>query len=386
MRKWVALCLGAFLITLLSNEKTFAAQPASAGSGAGYVFLPAPVAELRRFYLTDPPRVVFDFPGAENWPGAPDDAQKEGALIAALRMGATGDGLQLVVDLTRPAWISDLTLSEEEGEGRLSFRLLPADEAAFAARAGWPDDLARPPAPPVTGPAAEPGATLIVIDPGHGGGDPGAISNGIQEKDVVLYYAQALAAAIAKKPGFDAALTRVGDEYLSLRARVAIARAAGASALISLHADALAGDQAEGASVYVLSDEAAQRESLAFARAEERGEMLAGIDLDREELDIAQMLADFARRRAQARSVRLGDALLARLGEAAPILKGRGVQQAGFMVLRSPDIPSALIELGFLSSEEDRARILSPAMRDQFAEAIARGVEDWAHAQAQEPE
>lgn len=341
------------------------------------------------FTLDEPPRVVVDFPGVRAG-GAP--APVEGFdLIEKLRFGARGAerGARLVVDLKAPARVVRVfaeALNDErpDGPARFVLELAPSTREEFAALAGWPENAAPAVAPPRPA-APEAGDLLIVVDPGHGGADPGAMSRGIAEKDITLAYARALVLALADKPGFAAALTRNGDDYLSLRGRVSLARGAGAAVFVSLHADALAAGDATGASVFVLSASASGREAEALARADDRGELLAGAPIDAEESDVAKVLLDFARRETDLRSRALGEAIVKRLRGVTPVLEGRALQSAGFRVLRAPDVPSVLIELGFMSSEGDRARLLSVDNMQAVVAAIADAVAIWAKSDARPP-
>lgn len=338
------------------------------------------------FTLDEPPRVVVDFPSvrAEGAPAPADGFD----LIEKLRFGArgAGRGARLVVDLKAPARVVRVFtegLNDEKlgGPVRFILELAPSSPEEFAALAGWPQD--RPPeiaAPRLAAPAA--GDLLVLVDPGHGGADPGAMSRGVAEKDITLAYARALVLALADKSGFAAALTRNGDEFMSLRARVSLARRAGAAVFISLHADALAAGEATGASVFVLSDNASGREAEALAKAHDRGATLAGAPVEGEESDVARVLLDFARRQTDQRSRALGETVVERLRGVTPVLEGRALQSAGFRVLRAPDVPSVLIELGFMSSEGDRARLLSVDNMQAVVAAIADAVADWAKGNA----
>lgn len=331
---------------------------------------------FRLFTLADPPRAVADLPPAA-LPEAPVAADPATRLVAGLRFGARGrEGARIVVDLRRPARIARAFTEAAAGGARLVLEFAPERAEAFAALAGWPEAARPPPAPPSAPDRAE--GLLVMIDPGHGGADPGAVSRGVAEKDLTLDYARALAAEIGARPGLRARLTREGDDYVSLRDRVARARAAGAGAFLSIHADALADGEAAGASVYLLSEEASDAEAAALAENHEAGEALGAEAPEAAESDVARVLVDLARRRTEPRARRLAELLVERIGAVAPLLEGRALQSAGFRVLRAPETPSALIELGFLSSADDRARLLSEAARQDFARAAADAVEAWA--------
>ncbi len=332
---------------------------------------------FRLFTLDDPPRIVLDLPETD-WAGAAPPSATGLRLVRGLRFGARAGGARVVVDLARPARILRAYTEPDGAGGRIALALGPTDAASFAALAGWPE-AARPAPIPAPPPVAEgEGPLLVMIDPGHGGADPGALSRGLAEKDLTLDYARALAAELARRPGFRAALTRTGDDYVGLRERVERARAAGAHALVSLHADALAAGEAAGASVFTLSEIASSEEAAALAEGHERGETLAGAEVAAVESDVAKALLDLSRRRTDARSRRMASEIVAALEAAAPVLEGRALQSAGFRVLRAPDVPSALVELGFLSSADDRARLLSEEGRAAAVTALAEGLAAWA--------
>lgn len=338
-------------------------------------------ADFTVFTLDDPPRVVIDLPALQPWE-APLRAAAGLRLFGNLRFGRdeSGAGARLVIDLKRPARVARIHTEAAAAGARLVADLTATDAETFAALAGWPAEeqpapLAAAPAPP----KAE--GALVVIDAGHGGADPGAITRGIAEKDIVLSYARALRAAIDARPGLRAFMVREGDEYLTLDQRLAIARRAGGDVFLSLHADALAAGEASGVSVYVLGRSASSRHAAALAHAHDRAEMLDGAALEAEESDVARVLIDLARRRTDQRSRALAALLVEALGDASPVLEGRGIQSAGFRVLTAPDIPSALIELGFMSSAEDRTRLLSADARDAVVAAIADAVAAWVAAE-----
>lgn len=330
--------------------------------------LDAPV-EAVVVLLDDPPRVMVDLP-ALRWP---DLASPRGGLVAGLRWGLAGPGRgRLVIDLAAPATVSG-PVRRVGGEGAvLEFQLMPASAAAFAALAARDGAVSAARRPGGSGRAAP----MVVIDPGHGGRDPGAVVAGLREKDITLEVSRMLARALAER-GFRVLLTRDADVFLSLAERVAAARRAGASLLLSIHADrALAGD-ASGASVYLLGAEPSDPEAAALAEQENAEGGFAGID-PAEGSDVTRLLSTLVRRETALESARLGPALVAALAARVPVLAGRPLRSAGFRVLKAPDVPSALIELGFMSSAADRARLTDPAWRAEAVAALADGVEAWA--------
>ena len=197
----------------------------------------------------------------------------------------------------------------------------------------------------------------------------------------MLDYARDLAEAIRAEPGFEAELTREDDEFLTLRQRVAVARAKRADVFVSLHADSLAQGVASGASVYTLSEKATTAEAAALAESANRADQLAGVSIEAAENDVTRILVDLAQRRTSELSATLAETVVGALEGRAPILEGRAIQAAGFRVLKAPDVPSILLELGFLSSPADRERLTSPEGRADLVAAIAEGIVAWARAQ-----
>jgi N-acetylmuramoyl-L-alanine amidase len=319
-------------------------------------------AEAEAFTLDDPPRVVADFPGARL--ALPPTAGA--GLVTRLRHGLGAPGrARLVLDLAAPAAVS----LRRDGAA-LTLRLTATDAARFRAGAGWPAGL---------GPAfaLPPGAArpTVAIDPGHGGADPGAIRGGVREKDVTLAFSRDLAARL-RAEGFAVALTRDADVFVPLTERVARARDAGADLFLSIHADALPRDAASGVSIYTLSGAASDAEAEALARRENRADAAAGGAFAGEDPDVAAALIDLVRHETLAEGERMARALLAALPR-DDLLSGRPHRSAAFRVLKAPEMPSALIEIGFLSSARDRARFEDPAWRARAVSAITEAVTAW---------
>ena len=327
--------------------------------------------DFESFALTDPDRLVLDFPEMA-WPAAPP---APAGLAAGLRYGLAAPGRsRLVIDLAAPARLAAARYRAEGGGAALSLELAPESRAAFDAAAGWPPALG----PLVPGPA--PADRLrIALDPGHGGIDGGAVRGGLTEKTVTLAFARALAQRL-EAAGFEVTLTRDRDVFVPLDERVRRAAAARADLLLSLHADVVLRGEASGVSVYTLSAEASDAEAAALAERADAADALAGGAAAGAGRDVARALIDLVRADALAASGRLGETLVAAFRSRVPVLSGRPLRSAGFRVLKSPDIPSALIELGFLSSAEDRARLTDPEWRDRAIAAVVAAVEGWAAA------
>ena len=219
---------------------------------------------------------------------------------------------------------------------------------------------------------------VIAIDAGHGGDDPGAVPRrGVHEKDVVLSISRELKKAIDAREGMRAVLTRKGDYYVGLRRRVEFARQAGADLFVSVHADAFRDKSVHGASVYVLSRRGASSEAARWLAARENAADLAGgVSLDGMEEGQATVMLDMAQTGSLRESREVGRRVLSRLGRIGRLHKRR-VERAGFMVLKAPNIPSILVETGFITNPRDERRLKNPAERRAIARAIAEGIEGY---------
>ena len=224
------------------------------------------------------------------------------------------------------------------------------------------------------------GADIVfAIDAGHGGQDPGALgADGVREKDVVLAIAKRLAQFIDGEPGFKAVLTRDGDYFIPLRERTRRAREAGAHFFVSVHADAHTNTSARGASVYALSERGATSETAKWlAERENSADLVGGVSLDDKDRVLAGVLLDLSMTASLTESLEMGGQVLEELGDLTR-LHSRRVEQAGFMVLKSPDIPSILIETGYVSNAEEARNLASEGYRERLARAIFRGLREQA--------
>ena len=335
-------------------------EPGRATPGETVLRWPPSGQPLRVFALDDPRRIVLDLPLP--WPGP--GALPRSALVAGVRHGLARPGVaRVILDLAAPA-----EAQVEAGAGALTIRLAPISAEAFAARSGWPDD-ARAAAP-------RPPRPLIMIDPGHGGRDPGAVVAGLREKDITLAVSLALAPVLEAR-GFRVASTRRDDRFVSLAERVALAQRAGATALLSLHADTVTEGDAAGASVYLLAAEASDSQTAGLAERENATGSAGVGHIPGEGRDVGAVLAALASRETQRQAAALGPALVAALSARVPVLSGNPLRAAAFRVLKAPDVPSALIELGFLSNAQDRGRLMDPVWRAAVVAALADGVADW---------
>ncbi len=370
------------------------ARSAMVDRGQGLVIdlaLSQPV-PYRVSFLSDPARLVVDFREVE-FAGADAAAFDQADNVTELHWGPLQSGWsRLVAVLDHPMVLDQAEEAAEATGARLSLRLVPATAADFAARvaeaAASPDaaDWALPRAASVdpairrqTGDAP----LKVVLDPGHGGIDPGAEAGRDTEAVIILAFALELA-EVLRRAGLTVELTRTTDVFVPLETRISIARAARADLFLSLHADALAEGEATGATIYKLADKASDAASRQLAERHDRGDLLAGVDLGGADDQVAQVLMDMARADTAPRADRLAEALAAAIQGAGLKMHRHPVQEAAFSVLKSADIPSLLLETGFLSSEKDRERLADPAWRAAMEQAILAGLQAWAVTDAAE--
>ncbi len=323
---------------------------------------------------------------AMRW-AAPAPDITAGGLIAALglpkdRAGATPDGgLNIAVELIEPAVVERaFHLGPQGGRGhRLVIDLRPADPNAFAAAFAAPVHLPLETAVDIAPPpplAAGERRRLIVLDPGHGGQDPGAISaSGRYEKEITLNVARAVAQKLRATGRYRVLLTRESDRFIRLNERVTLARQREADLFLSIHADSLGGDRAtRGASVYTRAEAASDTEAEALALRENRADQLADGMPVGEVDDVVSILLDLASRDTARLSSRFAGLLTASMGETTP-LRRNALRAANFRVLTAPDVPSALLELGYLSNPADEALLFSEAGRDRLAGAVVGAID-----------
>ena len=362
----------------------------AAGDGVRVELVLSQAVPWRVFTLDDPARLVVDFREVD-FQGADPDALRgtEGVTdrVSGLRMGPFAPGWsRMVVDLAGPFAVktAGMTVSGAEAEARIAVDLAPVSAEAFAAASGppvtgdWPEPRRGTPEPP---PPGNPDVIVVAIDPGHGGLDPGAEHGGAREADLMLDVGLELAEAVARA-GMVPVLTRAEDRFVPLPTRMTIAREAGADLLISLHADALEGEQATGASVYTLTRTGEAEANTRLAETHGRGDLLAGLDLAGQDDQVAEVLMELARLETGPASRRLTSALVAAMGQGGVPLHSRPERTAVLAVLEAPDFPSVLIETGYMSHVADRARLTSPEGRAPLVEAIVKGIEAWAAGEA----
>ena len=329
--------------------------------------------------LDQPPRLVMDFREVD-WVGL-DGMARDSASVTGLRAGVFRPGWsRLVMDLAGPMLVAQADM--QTGEGAVVHVVLePATPEAFAAKAAEPEPegWALPkPAPMQPVPPRGAGPLVVVLDPGHGGIDPGAERDGTSEAKLMMIFARTLKEVLLRDGGFQVVLTREEDAFVPLETRISIAHQAGAQVFLSLHADALAEGEAVGATVYTLAEEASDKASATLAERHNRDDLLAGVDLAQQDDLVVQVLMDMARTETRPRTARLADSLQGAIKEAGIKMHRRPRQEGSFSVLKSPDIPSVLLELGFLSSAGDMERLSDSDWRQKMAQAIRDGLKAWA--------
>ena len=369
--------------------------------------------EVRAFLLAHPNRVVLDIPQTTFRLPA-EAAQATRGLIKAYRYGLVmPGGSRIVMDLKRPAKIEKAyVLNGENGQPpKLIVELAATDRASFmhavaadareavalaamettaatqtaeaAAKAPKPD-ASKPDAPTINSnapdpakPASDDARPVVVIDAGHGGIDHGTqAKSGESEKEIVLDFAKALRDRIVKGGKYRVVMTRDDDTFIPLAERVRIAQRHKAALFVSVHADALprGGNSVQGATVYTLSDKASDAEAAKLAEAENKADLIAGIDLAEEPADVADILIDLTRRETKAFSSRFARALVREMKGVARLHKNP-LKSAGFRVLKAPDIPSVLLEIGYVSNQADLKLLVSESWRSKTVGSVAQAVD-----------
>jgi len=339
--------------------------------------------DIRAFTLADPYRVVVDMPQVNFQFPANAGEQKRG-LIKAFRYGLVLPGAsRMVLDVTAPVRVEKaFVIDAAEGQpARLVLDLTKIDRESFLRAAAVDNRLPRSDFVRKTDhePAKSAGdpRPVIVIDPGHGGIDTGTRGpNGEMEKSLVLDFGLMLRDKIEKTGKYRVVMTRSDDTFVPLADRVRLARARQAQLFISIHCDALARGEgeAQGATVYTLSDNASDSEAARLAEEENRADVIAGVDLSAEPNQIADILIDLAQRETRTFSSQFARALVTELKATARLHK-HPLKSAGFRVLKAPDVPSVLVELGFVSNREDLKQLTSEPWRAKAGESVVHAIE-----------
>jgi N-acetylmuramoyl-L-alanine amidase len=339
--------------------------------------------DLHVFTLADPYRIVVDIPQVAF--RLPPKAGETGrGLIKAFRFGLVmPGGSRIVIDLVKPARV-DKAFVVDPANGapaRLVLDLAATDRDSFLHKIALDQRFAHAQAPPPREQQSSSGDArpMIVLDPGHGGIDTGTKGpSGQMEKDIVLDFAKRLKEKIETAGKYRVLLTRSDDTFVPLAERVRFGREAGAALFISIHADSLPhreGD-AQGATVYTLSETATDPAAARLAEQENRADVIAGVDLKDQPDDVAGILIDLAQRETKTFSVQFADKLVGIMKRTIRLHK-EPIKSAGFRVLRAPDVPSALVELGYVSNKEDLQSLLSEGWRDHTADAMASAIDGY---------
>jgi N-acetylmuramoyl-L-alanine amidase len=323
---------------------------------------------LKLFSLQNPDRLVVDLPSLPQNPQLRLPPRYAGELLKQVRFAQFSPQVsRIVFDLHHPVSVEGTSLRA----GTLSIQLKPKQAAAVAAKpaSGNAKKTSKELKP------TKPRKPVVVIDAGHGGIDPGAIGpRGTKEKDIVLEYARALQSKLLKTGKYKVVLTREGDTFIMLRKRVEIARKAKGDIFISLHADSALDNHARGLSVYTVSEKASDAEAEALAARENKADIIAGIDLSSEREDVAGILISLAQRETKNNSATLADILVSSLNDRVRLLENTH-RFAGFAVLKAPDIPSVLVETGFLSHPEEEKLLKTRAYREKVVAGLAEGID-----------
>jgi N-acetylmuramoyl-L-alanine amidase len=343
--------------------------------------------EHRLLVLSEPDRLVLDLVGAQLKQALPE-LDATGPVIAGMRSArdAENDTLRIVLDLKKSVQPRSFVLKPAGPYGhRLVVDLYDAKENAADEAKAVSEPEPEPIAVPA--PAAEPKREstkraaaarpfVVAIDAGHGGEDPGALGRRYRtrEKDVTLAIARELARLINRTAGMRAVLIRDGDYYVSLRSRFQKARASRADLFVSIHADAVPGRQASGASVYALSEKGATDAMSKFlADKENASDLIGGVSLNDKDDMLAKVLLDLSHTKTMHDSLTLAGDLLNELKRVGPV-HGGSVRQAGFAVLKAPDIPSVLVETAFISNPSEEKKLRSSAFQKEMAQGILKGI------------
>ena len=369
-----------------SQKKTVANDARLAGDKARTRFIAdlSKQVDVNVFALGDPYRVIVDLPEVNFQMPAGMGTEKRG-LITGYRFGLFAPGKsRIVIDVSGPFLVdkSFVLGPRADQPARLVVDLVPTDRKTFLAKLrdtnavpAADNVVAQKASLPVAAINAKP---VVVIDPGHGGIDPGTRSpEGITEKEVVLAFAKTLREKLAAKGQYEVVLTREDDRFIPLRDRVEFAQKRNARLFVSVHADYFPkANEARGATVYTLSEQASDDEAKELAAKENFSDAIAGVELpsDSDEV-VANILVDLAQRETQNRSITFAKTIVGEMGKSN--LHTKALRSAGFRVLKAPDVPSVLLELGFLSHPDDEKRLTSESWRATIADKVVTAIDGY---------
>ncbi|MEJ8560318.1 N-acetylmuramoyl-L-alanine amidase [Yoonia sp. GPGPB17] len=332
------------------------------------------ITPYRVFTLAEPRRLVIDIEGA-SFAGLDATELLSGDRAADVRFGALRPGWsRMVVDLAEPLIVAEAGMVSVPEGADLTILLDQTSPEVFAATAGAPPDpgwdVVTGFDPKVAQELAQSEDFVVVIDPGHGGIDAGAVRGGIKEADLMLLMGAELAVMLNAQEGVQSVMTRDIDTFVPLSARLTFAREVGADLFISLHADALEEDAVRGATIYTLPTGGGTAAAQRHVERHERGDLLAGVDLNNADDRIATALMDLARAETGPEARRIADALVASMQAQGVLMNNTPRREGLFAVLTAADFPSVLVEAGFLSNAEDRAVLATAEGRARIARAI----------------
>ena len=377
------------LVVLAASAAGAAAQPSVTAVRLGqhpdktrFVMEISEAPAYRIFTLPDPFRVVVDLPEVD-WQ-IPDEraGEKSTGLVEGLRFGLFAPNTRRVVlDVAAPVKVVNAFVLPPRGDypHRLVIDVTRVDRATFQASVNRTITSDKKlPTPEPRQPAAAPGGDgrpTVVIDAGHGGVDPGAIGiSGLYEKDLVMQYARALKERLEQDGRYRVVLTRDKDIFLRLRHRIKLAQEAGGDLFISLHANTHDSKRIRGAAVYTLSENSSDSEAAALAAKENKADIIAGVDLNGQTEVVSQILIDLAQRETMNASKRFANMLVDSLGDQVKLLNNTH-RYAGFAVLKSPDVPSVLVEIGYMTNPQEEAQLKSAAHRRKVNQAVEHAVD-----------
>jgi len=338
----------------------------------------------RVFTLTDPMRLVVDFKELD-WSNFDKERMLQSRSVSDMRVGVFRPGWsRMVLDLKRPFKVhsAEMKVQATARTALLSVLLTHTSATDFAKGAGaleapeWATKIGTDAVQPHLRQLGD-RPLVVAVDPGHGGIDPGAKRESYLEKDLVLQFARELKDTLNLSGRYQAKLTRTEDVFVSLPDRITLARQQGADVFLSIHADALAEGKATGTTVYTLSEKASNVAAEQLAIQHDRGDLLAGVDLGQQDDEIVAVLMDMARLETSNRSESLAEMLVAGIGQSVGRIRKRPHLSAGFTVLKAPDIPSVLIELGFMSNRSDLSNLLTATWREKVAMGVLLALDSW---------
>jgi N-acetylmuramoyl-L-alanine amidase len=373
LRATLALPASALVLRVAHATAATGASVAHDGAATRFTLSTAEAPAFSLFTLGNPPRVVIDLPGLV-WSGGEPPAGA--GLVRAMRVGVNRPGVtRVVLDLARPVAVDRAEVVAAGGGRALVVALSPAPESVFLRQtAGSAAPRATSQAPGPSPPARKP---LVMLDPGHGGRDPGAIGQArTQEKHVTLAAAVELRRLLDQSGRVRVAMTRTRDVFVPLGERVRAAQRAHADLFVSIHADALDDRSVRGASVYTLSERASDPLAERVARNENQADRFAGPAFTGVTPEAAQILISLVRRETLNGAARMARITVSSLAQDVAMLPNSH-RFAGFVVLKAPDVPSVLVEMGFLSNPQDEAALRRPEHRRLVAAAMARAIETW---------